>query len=104
MIIRKTIKKFSSGAHVIMPRSKVGKEAVIIFEDDLDQFKSIVRNAYLYDSIKDQKISELKKEVEDLKARVAFVERFLTSLTGSGMRGRKIQEEQKAAPSLTDTV
>ena len=76
-ILRRKVRPYGNGAHIILPRGKVGEEAVIVYEDDLEEFKTVIRTAYLYSSVYDKKIADLKFDLDDIKARVGFIERFL---------------------------
>ena len=101
MIMRKTIKKYSTGAHIILPKDKIGETIIVIYDEDLEQFKTMVRNSTLYDSVKDDKIERIKTEVKDLVTRVSFLERFVTSLSNEGRKSNPPQAEQESASPST---
>lgn len=81
MIIKKIIKKYGTGGHIILPKSKIGHEAIVIYDDEVQQFKDTIRSAYLMNSAHDDQIARIDKELRDsINPRLAFIERFLISL------------------------
>ena len=81
MILKKKISRYGTGAHVVLPKAKLGEDVLIIYDDDLQNFKDTVRNAYLIDSIKDQRLIKIEDEIKNnIQTRLAVIERLLTSL------------------------
>jgi len=80
-IIKKRVVKYGSSGHVVMPKLSVGRDAVIIYDDDFKYVTELIRNAYLMSKFGDHQINEVEKDLKDLKksveSRMAFVERSL---------------------------
>lgn len=97
-IIKRKITMYGTGGHVVLPKAHLGEDAIIVYEDDLESFKNLIRTAYLAGSVYDKKISSLKFEVDDLKARVAFIER-VASPQSLGKKGNETQQEEAPVSS-----
>jgi hypothetical protein len=67
-----------------MPKRYGNKDAIIIVDDEVQQFSDIIRNAYLLSRVGDSEIAQVRGEFEELKnellPRMAFMERTLTNL------------------------
>ena len=98
-IIRKKATKIANAAHVILPKARLGQDVVVIFEDELENFKDIITHSHLLNKVQDEKINEIRRGLDDLKARVAFMERFLTSLSDFGKKSNETRTEPQSVPS-----
>ncbi len=94
MILKKIIKRYGTGGHIILPKSKLGHEAIVIYDDEVQQFKDTIRSAYLMNSAHDDQIARIDRELRDsINPRLALVERFLTSLRKKDKTGNEFLQE-----------
>ena len=106
MILKKKISRYGTGAHVVLPKAKLGEDVLIIYDDDLQNFKDTVRNAYLIDSIKDQRLIKIEDEIKNnIQTRLAVIERLLTSLklglSSSDSQSNGHSKESQSSPFST---
>jgi len=94
MILKKIIKRYGTGGHILLPKSKLGHEAIVIYDDEVQQFKDTIRSAYLMNSAHDDQIARIDRELRDsINPRLALVERFLTSLRKEDKKGNEFLQE-----------
>ena len=102
-IYRKEVKQFGDSGHIVIPKRYVGKEAIIALEDEMDRVMDLFTRAYLIDSVKDRKMLELGNELKDLRARVGFIERHLTSQGSLGKKSNETRKELQSVPFEEDS-
>lgn len=78
-IERRTVTKYGDQGGLMFPREKVGQKVIVISDNDLDSFKKMIISSALLDEVSRQQLFEMQRQLNDFSARLAFVERFLTS-------------------------
>ena len=101
-IIKRKVMPYGAQGHVVVPKSKIGEEVVMVYGDDFEELKGIIRATYYSSSLYEKKISDINYELNDLKARVGFIERFLPSVQNLDKKSNEIQQEQKPVPLQED--
>lgn len=85
-ILKKNVVKYGTACHIVMPKTSLGKDAMVILEDDFTYFTELIRNAYALSKMGDHEIrridSDMKMLREDITPRLAFIERTLASMVG----------------------
>ena len=79
-IERRKITHYSGIGHITFPRAKADQEVIVVYNDDLDNFKNMITNAALLDEVNRQRLSDMQRQLNDFSARLAFLERVLTSI------------------------
>lgn len=78
-IERRTITRYGDKGALMFSREKVGERVIVISDTDLDSFKKMIISSALLDEVSRQQLFEMQRQLNDFSARLAFVERFLTS-------------------------
>lgn len=101
MFTSKKIVRYGTGGHIVLPRSKVGLNAIVIYDDEVQDFRDMIKNAYMLNRVNEDRIRELKEEIEEMKTdvrtRLSWLESSLTWLLDKDNRSTSSNTESKSS-------
>jgi len=108
MILKKVVRRFGAGAHVIVPKHMIGKPIVMFIDSDLQRLKDLMSTNYIWSKLGATEFQKVDFELERLKdnvfPRLAFLERTVASMVGKGTESRKRELEPERSPPASEPL